>query len=138
MQSEKRRAYDREYRRLRRLDPEYRAHVNQRERERFQKNPELRERKNERRRNAWHSNDAKREQANKRRLILTRQQQFDELWREKFKKWQKDYFKRHYGSDEWKLRRDLHRVKSYYDVDDPQLIEALALARAAKRKMRTP
>lgn len=29
-----------------------------------------------------------------------------------------------------------HRVKSYYGTDDPQIVEALALVRAAKRKMR--
>lgn len=138
MQSEKRKAYDREYKRRMRQDPEWRVRKNIYDRERRKSNPVVREKKNAQQRKRWATDTSYRERKNEQRLQTTKQQQFDEAWRERFRLWQNDYFNRHKDDPEWRQRRDAHRAARYYGVDDPQLVEALALARAAKRKMRDP
>lgn len=138
MTRDERRAYDRERKRRLRLDPAYCERVRVRERER-RKRPEVRhllEAKNARQRERWANDKEYRDRRNKRRAQNKRHQASDEAFRDLMRGWQADYFARHYGDESWRQRRDKHRVKGYYGVNDPALIEALVLSRAAKRKMR--
>lgn len=135
MRSEKRKAYEREYKRRKRADPAWRAKRNERDRQRMA-NTDVRAKKNARERARLAGDDAYRKRQNHLRYERRKKEQLEDAWREMFRKFQKDYYARHKDDGEWRHRRDLHRVKSFYGVTDSELAEALALARAAKRKMR--
>jgi hypothetical protein len=131
---ERRREWEREYKRKRRRDPVIRERIRAAERDRLNRDPAKHQQKNERARQRWARGGAVIEAANKRRLALGKQQQKNPNWREQFRKWQRDYFARHYGDDAFRQHRDITRVKDYYKTDDPRLIEAFSLMRQAKRK----
>lgn len=129
-----RKAYHREYKRRRRLDPEYRAKKNQQDRNRLTR--EKRDAHNARDREKWARDKEYRERQNQRRAKLGKRDRHKPERKTNMLRWQAEYFARHYGDPVWMFRRDKNRVKAAYKITDPVLIEALALVRAFKRKVR--
>lgn len=129
--------YFREYKRKRRLDPEYRARENARNLATLNANPKRVAQKRAHDRARWKSDPAYRKQRNRSRVECSQRHLHEnpQGTRSKRNVWHKAFFARHYGDSNFKEHRDLYRVKAYYSTDDPVLVEALALMRAAKRKL---
>lgn len=124
-----RRAYDRERKRRLSLDPAFREKERQRNRARDAKR---RDEVNAMKREFWASSDEYRIRQNKRRCErakLAPPKPEDVLIA------QRAHFLRHKDDASWRMRRDTNRVRLDYGLTDEPLIHALALVRAAKRKL---